>query len=142
MLQANLTPYKPWRGGPGESIRAYLYSHHTSDFNELYEKDGNFRDFAKQVYHYFDYMPVGERLNLDYDQHTLEWVLLTFVAFYEEGYHSLEFYLSDDYTQIIHEGISPSTREIAIRFIKQKHSANTTVPEESEILCENLQPAA
>lgn len=146
MSQADNLFNEPWRGGPGESNRAYLHSHSVQDFNELYVKDENFRVFARQVYHYFDYMPVGEKLNLDYPPQQLEWVLLTFIAFVNESYHYLEFFLTDDYTQIYHDYISPSAREYAIQCFKAADEAKRKAKEqtavESESPNDNLLPAA
>jgi hypothetical protein len=46
-----------------------------------------------------------------YDDRKLEWILLTFVAFYFEGSHFLEYVISDDYTAIIRENINPKLLE-------------------------------
>ena len=62
----------------------------------------------KAVYAYFDNMRHGTRLRLTaYQGRKLEWVLLTYVAFYFEGAHWLEFFISDDYNTIVRRNIAP-----------------------------------
>lgn len=142
MSQANNLDLEPWRGGPGESIRAYLHSHSTKDFNELYRKDEEFREYAKDVYKYLDHMSAGDRIYLKYTGEELEWVLLTIIAFYQEPYHSLDFYMSDDYTYFYRDYISPSAREYAIRCFKEADEKKRKAAEAAKGQEENLQPAA
>lgn len=95
-----------------EKIRSLLHSFSVSDFNRRYSEDEQFKPFAEKVYHYFDYMRPGTCLKLtSYDDRKLEWILLTFVAFYFEGSHFLEYAISDDYTAIIRENINPKLLE-------------------------------
>jgi hypothetical protein len=91
-----------------ETIKQLVESYTVGQFNELYLADGEFRKFARQVYTYFDNMRPGTRLRLTaYQGRKLEWVLLTYVAFYFEGAHWLEFFISDDYNTILLRNIAP-----------------------------------
>ena len=89
-----------------ETIKQLVESYTVGQFNELYLADGEFRKFARQVYTYFDNMRPGTRLRLTaYQGRKLEWVLLTYVAFYFEGAHWLEFYITDEYTAVVRRNI-------------------------------------
>ena len=91
-----------------ETIKQLVESYTVGQFNELYLADVEFRKFARQVYTYFDNMRPGTRLRLTaYQGRKLEWVLLTYVAFYFEGAHWLEFFISDDYNTIVRRNIAP-----------------------------------
>ena len=95
-----------------EKIRSLLHSFSVGDFNTRFREDKDFQAFAEKVYHYFDYMRPGTCLKLtSYDDRKLEWILLTFVVFYFEGSHFLEYAISDDYTAIIRENINPKLLE-------------------------------
>ena len=89
-----------------ETIKQLVESYTVGQFNELYLADSEFRKFARQVYTYFDNMRPGTRLRLTaYQGRKLEWVLLTYVAFYFEGAHWLEFYITDEYTAVVRRNI-------------------------------------
>lgn len=89
-----------------ETIKQLVESYTVGQFNELYLSDEAFRKFARQVYTYFDNMRPGTRLRLTaYQGRKLEWVLLTYVAFYFEGAHWLEFYITDEYTAVVRRNI-------------------------------------
>lgn len=91
-----------------ETVRTLVQSYTVAQFNEKYLADKEFRKFAKKVYSYFDNMRPGTRLRLTaYQGRKLEWVLLTYVAFYFEGAHWLEFFISDDYNTIVRRNIAP-----------------------------------
>ena len=91
-----------------ETVRTLVQSYTVAQFNEKYLADKEFRKFARQVYTYFDNMRPGTRLRLTaYQGRKLEWVLLTYVAFYFEGAHWLEFFISDDYNTIVRRNIAP-----------------------------------
>ena len=99
-----------------ETIKQLVESYTVGQFNELYLADGEFRKFARKVYTYFDNMRPGTRLRLTaYQGRKLEWVLLTYVAFYFEGAHWLEYDISDDYCTIVRRDVPPDVlqREIA-----------------------------
>ena len=105
-----------------ETIKQLVESYTVGQFNELYLADVEFRKFARQVYTYFDNMRPGTRLRLTaYQGRKLEWVLLTYVAFYFESLHWLEFYISDDYTAVCRRNTTPEEREKDIRaYLKWK----------------------
>ena len=89
-----------------ETIKQLVESYTVGQFNELYLSDEAFRKFARKVYTYFDNMRPGTRLRLTaYQGRKLEWVLLTYVAFYFEGAHWLEFYITDEYTAVVRRNI-------------------------------------
>ena len=91
-----------------EAIKQFVESYTVGQFNELYLSDEAFRKYAKKVYAYFDKMRPGTCLRLtSYQGRKLEWVLLTYVAFYFEGAHWLEFFISDDYNTIVRRNIAP-----------------------------------
>lgn len=91
-----------------ETVRTLVQSYTVAQFNEKYLADKEFRKFARQVYTYFDNMRPGTRLRLTaYQGRKLEWVLLTYVAFYFEGAHWLEFYITDEYTAVVRRNIAP-----------------------------------
>ena len=91
-----------------ETIKQLVESYTVGQFNELYLSDEAFRKFARQVYTYFDNMRSGTCLRLSsYQGQKLEWLLLTYVAFYFEGAHWLEFFISDDYNTIVRRNIAP-----------------------------------
>lgn len=95
-----------------ETIRALLQSYTVKQFNELYRSDETFRKFSRKVYCYFDNMRRGTCLRLtSYHGRKLEWLLLTYTAFYFEGAHWLEFYISDDYTAIVRRNMTPEERD-------------------------------
>lgn len=98
------------------TIRTLLHSYTVGQFNELYLADKDFKAYAQKVYHYFDTMLPGAKLNLlAYEGKRLEWLLLTYVAFYFEGAHWLEYDISDDYCTIVRRDVPPDVlqREIA-----------------------------
>ena len=89
-----------------ETVRTLVQSYTVGQFNEKYLADKEFRKFARQVHTYFDNMRPGTRLRLTaYQGRKLEWVLLTYVAFYFEGAHWLEFYITDEYTAVVRRNI-------------------------------------
>ena len=89
-----------------ETVRTLVQSYTVAQFNEKYLADKEFRKFARKVYTYFDNMRHGTRLRLTaYQGRKLEWVLLTYVAFYFEGAHWLEFYITDEYTAVVRRNI-------------------------------------
>lgn len=94
-------------------IRSLLHSFSVGDFNRRYREDEEFRPFAEKVYRYFDNMRPGMCLKLSsYDDRKLEWILLTFVAYYFEGGHFLEYAISEDYTYIVRENMSEAERNV------------------------------
>ena len=105
-----------------ETVRTLVQSYTVAQFNEKYLADKEFRNFARQVYTYFDNMRPGTRLRLTaYQGRKLEWLLLTYVAFYFESLHWLEFYISDDYTAVCRRNTTPEEREKDIRaYLKWK----------------------
>lgn len=95
-----------------ETIRTLVQSYTVAQFNEKYLADEAFRKYAKKVYSYFDNMRPGTCLRLtSYKGQKLEWLLLTYVAFYFESAHWLEFYISDDYTAIIRRNMTSEERD-------------------------------
>ena len=105
-----------------ETVRTLVQSYTVAQFNEKYLADKEFRKFARKVYAYFDNMRHGTRLRLTaYQGRKLEWLLLTYVAFYFESLHWLEFYISDDYTAVCRRNTTPEEREKDIRaYLKWK----------------------
>ena len=105
-----------------EKVRSLVHSYTIGQFNELYLSDEAFRKYARKVYTYFDNMRPGTCLRLtSYQGQKLEWLLLTYVAFYFESLHWLEFYISDDYTAVCRRNTTPEEREKDIRaYLKWK----------------------
>ena len=105
-----------------ETVRTLVQSYTVAQFNEKYLADKEFRKFAKKVYSYFDNMRSGTCLRLSsYQGQKLEWLLLTYVAFYFESLHWLEFYISDDYTAVCRRNTTPEERDKDIRaYLKWK----------------------
>ena len=83
-----------------------------STFNKLWDENNEFRDFARQVYHYLDHMKVDKYLRLDrYEGKKLEWIVVTAAAFIAEGIHAADYYFSDDYCSIHHVSVEPEILE-------------------------------
>ena len=110
-----------------ERIRTLLHSYTVSMFNEKFDADMDFKAYAIKVYRYFESMLPGAKLNLlAYEEKQLKWILLTFVAFYYEGPHWLEYDIADDYCSINRRDIPPDMRQWEIeqwRKWKEKQSA-------------------
>ena len=105
-----------------ETIKQLVESYTVGQFNELYLSDEAFRKYARKVYAYFDKMRPGTCLRLtSYQGRKLEWLLLTYVAFYFESLHWLEFYISDDYNAVCRRNTTSEEREKDIRaYLKWK----------------------
>lgn len=110
-----------------ESIKEMFHSFTVGDFNERYTNDYEFKRYAQQVYFYFETMQPGAELNLlSYSEKELEWILLTFVAFFLEGPHWLEYYISTDYNAIGRYEITPDFRQREIeQWLKWKNHPNS-----------------
>lgn len=83
--------------------KQYLDTCSVRKFNEFYRTAPAFQEYAGQVYDFLDHMPRHTKLDLtQYDEHSREWILLTFYAFYFEGEHWMHYGITDDYNSIFH----------------------------------------
>lgn len=92
-----------------------------SEFNELWNSNKKFQNFAEQVYRYLEKMKPGTTLVLErYSGEQLEWIIKTACVFILEGDHWIDYEFDDNYTAVIHKYVPADVREWILKRCKQQ----------------------